>query len=272
MHGSGPQDRDETIGPNKPFKNIAEGLADLGIATLRYDKRTKAYGLNPILERENITLDIEVVDDVLAAIHLAAKTEQINPSRIYIAGHSLGAMAAPRIAERAPQLAGIIMLAGNARPLEDLIVEQIKYLSFLSSDSNPEMIEKLKKEAENVKRLKAGTANIEAGFPFDAPTSYWESLNNYDQLKTIEKLELPILVLQGERDYQVTMEDYYLWKKILATKKNARCISYPALNHLFLEGQGKSTPSEYYTKGQIPEYVFDDIASFINADSINKEK
>ncbi|HEY3416201.1 MAG TPA: DUF3887 domain-containing protein, partial [Armatimonadota bacterium] len=101
VHGSGPQDRDETIGPNKPFRDIAEGLASQGIAVLRYEKRTKAHG--PQFTPEiiaKLTVQEEVVDDALAAVALLRGTAGIDPRRIYVLGHSLGGGIAPRIGQQ----------------------------------------------------------------------------------------------------------------------------------------------------------------------------
>ena len=263
VHGSGPHDKDETIGPNKPFKDMAMGLAERGITTIRYDKRTKVYGINSVPQGGEITLDAEVVDDVLAAVALAKQIKEIDPEYIYVLGHSLGAYAAPRIASKENSLAGIILLSGNARPLEDLIVEQMEYISSLNPNADVAQLEQIKKEAANVKQLGKTDVDTSVGLPFGAPAAYWKSLKEYNQLETVAQLTLPVLILQGERDYQVTMEDYYLWQKELAGKTNVHFISYPALNHLYLEGEGKSKPSEYSQKGNIPAYVFDDIASFI---------
>ncbi len=118
VHGSGPNDRDETIGPNRPFKDIAWGLASQGIAVLRYDKRTKAHAdLFTPEELEKITLGTETIDDAILAANLLAKTPGIDPKQIYVLGHSQGGMAAPRIGEQDPNLAGLIVLAGPGRPI-----------------------------------------------------------------------------------------------------------------------------------------------------------
>ncbi len=130
VHGSGASDRDETVGANKPFRDLAYGLAERGIAVIRYDKRTKVYGADSAPAGKEITFDEESVDDALSAIKLARSIPTINPERIYILGHSLGGTLAPRIVQRSDKVpAGIILLAGAARPLEDLFISQVKFLA-----------------------------------------------------------------------------------------------------------------------------------------------
>ncbi len=123
VHGSGPQDRDETVGANTPFKDIAEGLAKRGIATLRYVKRTKQYPQSPV-----VTVKEEVIDDALSALALARRQSRVDPKRVFLLGHSLGGYIAPRIAQGDPAVAGVVLLAANARSIEVLAGEQIQYL------------------------------------------------------------------------------------------------------------------------------------------------
>lgn len=266
VHGSGPNDRDETVGAYKPFRDIAWGLAERGIASIRYDKRTKVYGAKFAPEGK-ADYDTETVDDALAAIDLAQTIGAIDTARVYVLGHSLGAMLAPRIAERAEgRPAGIIMLAGNARPLEDLLVEQLEYVSSLGTPLPPNMQpDAVQKQADNVKKIGTDAYDETIGLPLGVPQSYWAFSNAYHQVEVARRLALPMLILQGERDYQVTMEDFGIWQSALSKKPNVVLKSYPSLNHLFHEGQGKATPAEYMGGGKaMPGYVLDDIANWMN--------
>ncbi|MFT5823984.1 MAG: putative peptidase, partial [Crocinitomix sp.] len=128
VHGSGPNDMDETLGPNKLFKDIAHGLAEKGIAVIRYTKRTKEYSAPPQIDITYMTLFEETIEDAISAVDLAKKDKRIDKKQIYVLGHSLGGMAAPRIGTLAKNTKGIIIMAGNARPMEELIYEQYKYL------------------------------------------------------------------------------------------------------------------------------------------------
>ena len=144
VHGSGPNDRDESIGPNKPFRDLAWGLASQGVAVLRYDKRTKAHAsqFTPEIVAKLTTKD-EVTDDALLAVQLLRQTKDIDSSRIYVLGHSLGAMMAPRIGQQDPNLAGLIIMAGPTRPLEDVIVDQMTYLYNLDGTLTGDRVRRL---------------------------------------------------------------------------------------------------------------------------------
>ena len=266
VQGSGPNDRDETIGPNKPFRDLAWGLAAQGIASIRYDKRTKAYGAKIVAEGENPSMENEYVQDVLSAVQLAKNTLGIDSKRVYIVGHSQGAMLAPRFAQRCKDIKGIVMMSANARPLEDLVPAQMHYIFSLDSLSKEEekQLAEMKEQVVNVKKLGTKNFNPKITLPLGLPASYWKDINDYHQLKVARLLTCPILILQGERDYQVTMDDFFLWRKELSGKSNVTFKSYPKLNHLYMEGSGKSSPSEYYQIGSIPEYVTKDIADWIN--------
>jgi uncharacterized protein len=266
VHGSGPQDRDETIGPNKTFRDLAWGLASRDIAVLRYEKRTRAHGKKVGEVLDKFTIKEEVVDDALAAVGLLRKTEKIDPKKVFVIGHSLGALMAPRMAELEPAIAGIVMMAGNQRALEDVMLEQVTYIASLQKELTEEqkkVLEDLKKQIALIKDGKLGPDTPKKELPFGQPAAYWIALKAYDQSATAKRLKQPILVLQGERDYQVTMEDFAGWKKVLADKKNARLKSYPNLNHLFATGKGKATPADYEKAGHVDVEVVDDIVAWI---------
>ncbi|HEV3236454.1 MAG TPA: alpha/beta fold hydrolase [Gemmataceae bacterium] len=266
VHGSGPHDRDETIGPNKPFRDLAWGLASQGIAVLRYEKRTKEHGLKFIAEKDFPTIKEETVDDALAAVAMLRQNKDIDGKKIFVLGHSLGAFAAPRMGEWDPAIAGLILMAGNARPLEDLILEQMTYLYSLdgtSVDKHKEEIDKIKKQVDRVKDPKLAADAKTAELPLGVPAPYWLALRAYDQTETAAKIKQPMFILQGERDYQVTMADFAAWNKALVDRKNVQLKSYPKLNHLFMEGVGKAKPDEYEKAGYVAKEVVDDIATWV---------
>ncbi len=263
VHGSGPNDKDETIGPNKIFKDLAYGLADKGIAVLRYEKRTRQYASALADKADSITINEEVIDDAIAAIQTAKTIVAVDPKRIFVCGHSLGGMCAPQIASHNKDVAGIIIMAGNARPLEDLILEQVQYIASLSpaTKESKNQMEDLKVQVLNAKSISKESDLESYQLPLGIPKNYWVSLKDYDQVATAKKLTCKILVLQGGRDYQVTKTDYDIWKREL-TGTNVQFKLYNNLNHIFMEGTGKSTPDEYNKEGNIPEYVIKDIADF----------
>ncbi|HLH86872.1 MAG TPA: alpha/beta fold hydrolase [Xanthobacteraceae bacterium] len=262
VHGSGPNDRNEAIGPNRPFEDIADGLASRGIAVLRYDKRTK---IEPQAFAPTIPFTVreEVIDDARAAVALLRARPEIDPRRIVVIGHSLGATLAPRVAKDDADVAGIVLLAAAARPLADIIVEQSEYLASLDGAPNAQTqakIDALKATAARADAVKPG----DNGAPImNLPRSYWADLNAYDPAATAATLTIPMLVLQGGRDYQVTARDFDRFRAALAGHANATLILLPRLDHLLIAGDGKSTPAEYTRPGHVDRQVIDDIVAFI---------
>ena len=201
VHGSGPNDRDETVGPNKPFQDLAWGLASQRIVVLRYDKRTRVYP-GKVTELPNFTVKEETIDDVLAAVALLRKTQQIDQRRIFVLGHSLGGMLVPRIGIADQGIAGFIVLAGATRPLEDEWVRQFEYIYGLSgqlTSSQKAEIEGYKQQAARIKQLTPADVSSKERLLL-IPPSYWLELRGYFPPEVARKLKQPMLILQGERD------------------------------------------------------------------------
>lgn len=260
-HGSGPNDRDETIFENKPFKDIAENLYLKGISSYRFDKRTLS---NPESFNDKSTIDDEVTNDIINIVAYFKNDSKFSNYEITVLGHSLGAYLLPRIASKSNQISKIILLAGNSRPLDHLIIEQYEYLYKLTPTQ--ELKDASQKVKEQIAVLNSKSFNINTPkekLPFNLSANYWQSVLNYKPLKEIQKVKIPILILQGERDYQVTMKDFELWKTNLKNNKKVRFINYPKLNHIFMSGEKPSDPKEYAIKGIVDEKVIEDIKNFI---------
>jgi dienelactone hydrolase len=266
VHGSGPNDRNESIGPNKPFQDIAWGLSTQGTAVLRYDKRTKAYQTKMAGMTTNLTVKEETIDDALEAIKLLRKTEGIDSERIFILGHSLGGMLVPRIGLRDSKISGFIVLAGPTRPLEDLFLEQMKFAYWLDgslTDEEKANLEKIKESVHSIKAMKEGEVDLTGERILGARPGYWLDLQDYNPAETAATLKKPMLILQGGRDYQVKKKDFEGWKKYLSSRADVEFKLYPLANHLFIMGRGVSTPAEYLTAGNVGKEVVDDIAKWI---------
>lgn len=240
VHGSGPLDRDETVGPNKPFRDLAEGLASRGIAVLRYEKRTKVYA-SRMGAMKDLTVEQETVEDATKAAALLRQQPEVASRRVFLLGHSLGGYVAPRIAQQDPRLAGLILMAANVRPLDEILADQLQSMGLSGTELD---------------KAKAGI--LEA-----LPASYTNDLSSYNPAEESKSLPIPMLILQGERDYQVTMKDFNLWKAALTGRGNATFRSFPMLNHLFIAGQGRSVPAEYAQSGHVDGEVIDQIAGWI---------
>ncbi len=259
--GSGPNDMDESIYSRKPFRDIAYGLGNKGIATVRWNKRTKDYPqiMNDI---PDFTLEDEYITEVNSAIEW---TKQTFPNRqIYLLGHSLGATIIPGIANDNNSFSGYIMMAGTAFKLEDVILEQYRKI-FAMNGTDADENEILKQTEEQVKVIKNLTNDSVETNPLllDLPKPYWLYLNSYDQVAEFMKMAYPILVMQGEKDYQVTMVDFKEWKSAGVNSDNFSFISYPLLDHLFMECKGKSTPDSYKEKKFVSKNVIKDISDWI---------
>jgi hypothetical protein len=266
VHGPGPNDRDETIYSNQVFRDLAEGLASRGIAVLRYDKRTKIYGEK--MSDMDFTLQQETIEDAVRASALLRRQPEIDPAKIFVLGHSLGGYAIPRIAAQdakaGGKLAGLIFLAANARPIEDVAFAQNDYVAHLNgalSENDQKRLDSLKAEVEKVKRLQPGGSNPPV--VLGLPVSYLLDLKGYDAPAEAKKIALPMLFVQGERDFQVTTVDLGLWKSALSTRDDVTFQSYPKLNYLFIAGQNRSTPTEYRTPGNVDSQVIGDIAAWV---------
>ena len=260
VHGSGPHDRDESVGGAKPFRDLARGLASRGIVALRYEKRTKALGERLVKERPNLGVADEVVDDAVAAVALLRGTKGVDPSRVFVLGHSLGGTLAPEIARREKAVAGLVVLAGATRPIEELILEQTAYILEKSGTPEAERKEKLAEISAEVAKVRDPK---NAAPVLGAPATAGRSLRAVDPGTVVKGLKVPLHVRQGERDYQVTMKDFAGWRDALAGRANAVLRSFPRLNHLFVAGDKPSTPQEYDQPGNVAPEVVEAVASWI---------
>ncbi len=250
VHGSGPIDRDETIGGSKVFKDLAEGLSSRGIAVLRYNKRTYQYGAKL---SNDISVDDEVILDAVAAMKVLAARSDVDHARVFVVGHSMGALLAPEIAIRSGDVAGVVLMAPPGRPPWDMVLSQLRYV-----EAPKEQIEEVE---QKVARLKAGTLGSET--LLGAPEAYWRDLGSRDGIGMAKKLGKPVLIMRGDRDYQVLDEDVQAWRTGLANTPHVEFDIVPSLNHLFIEGEGKPGPDEYVVAGHVDAKVIDKLASFI---------
>ncbi|MFC3715951.1 alpha/beta fold hydrolase [Luteimonas soli] len=264
VHGSGPQDRDESIGPNKPFMDIARGLAAQGIAALRYDKRSKARPQD--YADGSVTIDSETTNDAVFAVAALREAPGIDPSRVYVLGHSQGAMMAPRIAARSGHVAGLVLLAAPARPLLDILVEQNIRLAVLddahTSDEEAAAIAKLKGQ---VAAIRAGGDIADADTPLHQPLAYWRSTETVDPVAEAKAVGLPMLVLQGAQDIQVVDADWQRWKAGFHDDPQVEFKLYPTLNHLGMAVEGEPGPSQYEQPGHVDPTLIADVAEWIHA-------
>ncbi|MCR5567274.1 MAG: alpha/beta fold hydrolase [Clostridiales bacterium] len=267
LQGSGASDRDEAVGNVKPFRDLAEGLAPQGVAVYRFDKRNYVYGTE-LAEKKDATLVDEYIEDAVNAVQLVAGQDRIDPDRIFVLGHSLGGNAIPAIArelEQAPVKAcGFIMLAASPRRLDVLIREQYDFVYSLMPEVTAEQQAEKDMVFAELDKLQDLDALTEDDQVIGTYAAYWKWLAEYDILEAAKEITKPVLLLQGEEDYQVTMVDFEMWKEAVGGRDNWRMISYPGLTHLFMPGAKSEGPDAYARGGKIQENVIRDIATFIN--------
>jgi uncharacterized protein len=264
VHESGPRDRDETFGGTRVFEDLAQGLASRGVAVLRYEKRTKT-DQKELAGTRDMTLKDEVLDDAVAALAALRAVPGVDPSKVFVLGHGLGGLLAPRIALLDGKAAGLILLAAPSRPMSEVVHDQAEALSGpWASAAEKGMAPSFRREADALADLYAGRLPASAtGTIFGAPPAYWLELKAQTPAATAARPGLLILVLQGGRDVQVSGKDFAGWQRALKGVPRATLKTYPNLNHLFVAGEGPSAAAEYEKAGHVERAVVEDIATFV---------
>ncbi|WP_433435057.1 serine aminopeptidase domain-containing protein [Nonomuraea sp. CA-141351] len=258
LSGGGPFDRDATSGPNKPLKDLAWGLAGMGVAVLRYDKVTHVHAL-----ADDFTMADEYVPHTVAAVHLLQRRPNVDPARVFVLGHSMGGKAAPRIAAAEPSVAGLVILAGDAQPMHEAAVRTVRYLAALNPAAQA-AVETIERQAAMVAGPDLSPDTPAAELLFGCSGSYWLDMRGYDPVATAAALDKPMLLLQGARDYQVTVEDDLArWKAGLAHRPDVTFRVYDADDHLFFPGEGPSGPADYEPAQHVDPAVVADIAEWL---------
>lgn len=267
VHGSGPQDRDETIGPNRVFLDIARGLAAQGIAVLRYDKRSKA---RPQDAAGAATIDTETTDDAVLALRSLRAVQTVDVKRLFVLGHSQGGMMAPRIAAHARQagspVAGLVLMAAPSRKLLDILVEQVQRMAVLDDGrTSADEATALAQLQQQVGRVRAGADVPDADAPLAQSAAYWRSTDAVDPVAEARALGLPMLLLQGARDIQVVDADWQGWRDAFHDDGKVEFKLYPALNHLGIAGEGDGNLADYAIPGHVDGQLIADTAAWIRA-------
>ena len=266
LAGSGPADRDVTMGRNKVFRDLAWGLASLGIAVLRFDKVT--YTHHDALDVTNFTAVEEYVRPAIAAVRLLCEHHSVDAARVFLLGHSQGGTMAPRIAVAEPRVAGLVVLAGATQPLHHTLVRQYRYLATLrepgaDQDADP-TVQTITRQAALIDGPAFSQSTPDHLLPLGVPAAYWLDLRSYDPVAVAAKLDRPMLFVQGGRDYQVTVADDLIgWQSGLVEHRDVTIRIYDADNHLFFSGSGPSTPAEYEPAQHVDEVVVADIAQWV---------
>lgn len=260
VHGSGPSNMDEEIGQLKPFKDLAEGLAKKGVASIRYDKITYAY-LNEIANNYNFTIYDEVVNVALSAVSILKNDSRIDANNIFILGHSLGGQLAPIILNEDDSINGAIMMAGTPRHILDILMDQV--MTF-QGESQYNQIYPIYNYIRYLEEVVEGEHKT---LYFGCYQKYWVNYNaiNFEEETKTASLKHPLLIMHGELDIQVPSSTLELYQDILQDSNNVVYKKYDKLNHCFVDGTGETYQNAYQIKKKIPEEVFSDIVDFINS-------
>ncbi len=250
--GSGPSDMNETIGENEPFKDIAYGLSSLGIAVLRYDKRAYVY------RKEMKKIDVQNVYLQDASYAIEYMLHEPFVDKIFVLGHSLGAYLLPEIAKENPEVSGLIMMAPPARPLAEVMVDQLRYISKLS----PQSAEEIQKILDKLTLIEKHELNPQE-FVMGAPASYYYELEKYDPVKILRTLSKPVLICQGGKDYQVTRKDFEIFEKAFESDPLFTFKWYPNLSHIFTVVNGIPSPTNYNVPSNVSKEVIEDLVEWI---------
>ena len=252
----------------KIFKDFAEGLASKGVVVLRYEKRTRAYP--SVAQREDYTAEAEIIDDAVLAAGVLRAQPEVKQGKVYALGLGLGGYLLPRVAEADGKLAGMIVVNGNERSLEDITLDEANYIDEEQEKTlkGPQLeqwhrqLALIREQAAKIKKLTAGDADTSTLLGMRG--SYLLDLKGYDPAGQAKLLKIPMLILQGERDYQVNMKDFAAWKSGLAGLQGVTMKSYPGLDHVLVEGTGRSTSADYRKPGQhVSAAVIDDVAKWV---------
>ena len=271
VHGSGSSNMDEKVGKLTPFRDLAQGLAARGIAAIRYNKRSFTHGLKMVLDKKHpITVREETVEDALLAAQLLRADRRIDSGRVFLMGHSMGGMLAPRIECEGGDFRGLILLAGSPRRLEEIMLDQMAEIMSASSGLTKKLMAKqhaqfsrlfeglyeLTDEEARQKKVGGGTTLY-----------YFKEMGQPTVAQWREKTKKPMLIMQGEKDFQVKAHvDFALYKDLLRQRENVTFRLYPGLNHCFVPARFDSiadAKKELTPERPIGPQVVDDLANWI---------
>ena len=248
--GSGPSDYDETIGVLKPFEDIAHGLAQEGINSLRVDKRTFGYAAEFDIK---CGIEEEYLDDCKAAIEYL-KTQNI--SGLYLLGHSLGGQIATELAASIEGVDGMILFNSSARHLADIACDQYSALDPVNKESYTTY-------AEAAKNATASSAK--GYYYYSASDYYWVSYNQIDTAQNISNLNIKTLIINSKFDKQSFDEDLNLWSTLFSDSANVSICVYDDISH-FGYKIDTTDPSSIYTQVDFPNEVILVFTGFIKGD------
>jgi len=275
VHGSGPSDLDSNVFGNRPFFDIANHLSANGVAVIRYDKRTYVHGEGMVRSLDgSLTAWEESVEDAIFAAELLRADPRIDENRVFLLGLSMGGMLAPNIHASGGNFAGLIVMAGTPRTLPELFLEQSRASIGLAMEAGPEKdmgLAQLDMLEELFAAIPAMTpAEAQAMDILGASAYYFKDLAARSFGNYIGEVSVPILVMQGGRDFQVRADkDFVLLQELLEGRDNVTFKLYEDLNHVFVPTTATNFVEHaigiMQTPGRVDAQVLRDIVDWILA-------
>lgn len=221
--GSGPTDRNgnQAMLTNNSLKFLAEALAENGISVYAFDKKFLKQMQSPDFQEENLNFD-ELVSDV---VEITQFFKQKNAKqKIYLAGHSEGSLIGILVANKI-KVDGLISIAGMGRSFDEILDEQIGKQAPMLAEENQRVLSELKagRAVDDVHPMLASLYRMEV-------QPYMISLMKYNPQEEIKKLNAPILIVQGDNDIQISIEDAELLK---SAQPKAELVKIEKMNHIF---------------------------------------
>ena len=246
--GSGPSDHNEAIGFIAPFRDIAIGLANQGISSLRVEKRTNRFGSE---YTDTCTIQNEYIEDYTAALEWLQNTA--NPEKLFLLGHSLGAQIAPVIAESNP-VDGLILFNGTARHFADVLYDQYLARDYANAAGYKQLTDIAKAATPD---------NLTGQFCYGASDMYWADYNTISVVDSLNRLQLPTLIINSTTDGQLFDSDIDFWKDTVADKDYVSFRVFDDINHYGYHGS-LSDLRIIYTVSPMPDELLTCFGDFIH--------
>lgn len=271
VHGSGASDKDEKVGKITMFKDLAEALAEKGIASLRYDKRTFVHG-RKMVKQGGITIREETIEDAVLAAEILKQDPRIDAERVFIIGHSMGGCLTGRIDAEGGDFRGLIIMAGSLHSLDEILLRQLTEQAQCSGFILRFILNRVRSSFEKKFTAMKSMSDAEAmntKVGRGATLYYFKEMADHPAAGYLENCQKPMLIMQGSADLQVSLKsDYEGFRRLLGDRSNVTFRLYEGLNHAFVKAlydNPAKAGKEFAAERHVPAEVSDDIAAWIHS-------
>jgi dienelactone hydrolase len=262
----GPHDGDGTVLGRKPLRDLGEGLAGRGVATLTYEKRTFTYQ-DQLTDDPSVGLLDETIDDAVSALDTLRAADGVDPGQVFVVGHGFGGSVSPRIAEAGGGVAGLIAVAAPSRPMQRVLLDESRYLAEIDGEIDGEEqsgIDLVERQAARIDDP-ALSPDVVSGNALGASGLWWLDQRGYDPILGVDEASGPTFVILGGRDYRANEQDRARWDKLAADSPDVTVVVFDDLDHLLAAGTGPSSSDDYASAETVDSRLLDSIVSFIRS-------